>query len=128
MNEKHKGALDMLFTSLGHPNTEEKNVLDGKGSQAFHVDVYLDGSTYLLEADLPGCTLDQVRVDYDGEFLEITAKRSVTSTKAKVLRRERAQGYFHRSFQIDGIDEESMRTEMEDGVFKLIFSKKMADA
>lgn len=124
MNEKHKGALKMLFTSLGDPESGEKKSQDMGRYQAFHVDVYHDGATYLLQADLPGCTADQVEVVYDGEFLEISAKRTEVPPKAKVLRKERAQGYFHRSFQIEGINRDSIRIQMEHGVLWLEFSKK----
>lgn len=126
MNEKHKVALNMLFTTLGDSVSDEKKGQDIVKSdlfQAFHVDVYHDGTEYHLEADLPGCTIDQVAIEYDGEFLEISAKRNEPPPKAKVLRKERPQGYF-RSFLIEGIDEGSMRSQMDCGVLRLVFTKK----
>ena len=85
------------------------------------VDLYRDGDTYHLDADLPGVDPKSVDIAVDGQYLTIRAERTVSAgTEAKWLARGRQTGSFARRFTLgQGIDRESIAASYDNGVLKL---------
>jgi len=96
------------------------------GSNSFKVDLKEDENNYTIDADLPGIKKEDISLEYDNNYLTISAKReeTVENKDDAFVRRERTYGEFKRSFYIDNIDENTVDASFTDGVLKVILPKK----
>lgn len=93
----------------------------------FKTDITDEGDHYLLEADLPGFSKENIKLDLNGTTLTIKAERSSKTEekdKDKVVRCERSYGSYIRQFDVSGIDTDAIKGKYEDGVLKLTLPKK----
>ncbi|QGU96261.1 Hsp20 family protein [Clostridium bovifaecis] len=92
---------------------------------SFKVDLKETEEDYLVEADLPGISKESIDIDFDNNYLVITAKRddSVEDKKENYVRRERHYGELKRSFYIDNVDESKITASFNDGVLKVTLPK-----
>ncbi len=93
----------------------------------FGTDITDAGDHFLLEADLPGFSKDNICIDLNGDTLTIKAERNAKKEDTdgtKVIRSERSYGSYTRSFDVSGIDTEGIKGKYEDGVLKLTLPKK----
>ncbi len=113
-----------------------KPLLDGFGmirpDQAMKVDVKDEGDRYTLEADMPGVSKDNLKVEVANGTLTISAdydeKKEEKGEDDKYVYRERRCGSMRRSFNVDGIREEDITAEFKDGVLKLTLPKQEVKA
>ena len=113
-----------------------KPLLDGFGmirpDQATKVDVKDEGDRYTLEADMPGVSKDNLKVEVANGTLTISAdydeKKEEKGEDDKYVYRERRCGSMRRSFNVDGIREDDITAEFKDGVLKLTLPKQEVKA
>ena len=105
----------------------EKAFFGSRDIAEFKTDIRDNGDSYTLEADLPGFSKDDIKVDAENGYLTISAERHSESEqkdgKGNYVRRERSYGSFKRSFDISEIDEEGIRAKFENGVLTLELPK-----
>jgi len=109
-----------------------KPFFDGLGmirpEQAMKVDVRDEADRYILEADMPGVSKDDVKVEVAGGTLTISAdydeKKEEKGEDEKYVYRERRCGSMRRSFNVEGIREDEITAEFKDGVLKLTLPKQ----
>lgn len=90
------------------------------------VDIRDEGDRYLLEADVPGVSRENVHVDVNDGVMTISAEvnESKESTdNGRYVYRERRYGRTSRAFNLDGIREEDITAEFKDGVLRLNLPK-----
>ena len=95
------------------------------------MDVIDDDTAYVVTADMPGISRDEVSVTIDKNVLTISAtpKDEVSQNERKVLRHERYSGKYARSLRLgEDIDEDQVSAEYRDGVLRLVIPKKAAVA
>lgn len=81
------------------------------------VDVYENDEAFLVRADLPGVTSENVDVRFEQGNLRIEAKRPANGAST-------APSFdFRRAFKLTGIDETRITAEMKDGVLSLTLPK-----
>ncbi|SHJ58759.1 heat shock protein Hsp18 [Tepidibacter formicigenes] len=92
---------------------------------SFKVDLKETEKEYIIEADLPGIKKEAINVDYENNYLTITAKREETleNRNDNYVRRERNYGEFKRRFYIDNVIEEKINASFNDGVLKITLPK-----
>ena len=113
-----------------------KPLLDGFGmirpDQAMKVDVKDEGDRYTLEADMPGVSKDNLKVEVANGTLTISTnydeKKEEKGEDDKYVYRERRCGSMRRSFNVEGIREEDITAEFKDGVLKLTLPKQEVKA
>ena len=100
-------------------------------ANSFKTDIIDDGSSYLLQAELPGYNKDEISLKLDENYLTIKAENKVENeeTKDNFVRRERRFGSYSRSFDISGIDAEKITASYNNGILnvklpKLVEEKK----
>jgi HSP20 family protein len=96
------------------------------GSWVPAVDIHETDSAYILEADLPGMTREDISVSIldDRVTLKGTRKREAKHEEKGYRRYERAEGAFERSFRIDGgVDEAHVEARFENGVLTITLPK-----
>lgn len=91
----------------------------------FNVDLKETENEYIVEADLPGVNKDAVNVEYENNYLNISAKREeiIEDKNDNYVRRERSYGEFNRSFYIDNVDADKIDASFKDGVLKITMPK-----
>jgi HSP20 family protein len=83
------------------------------------MDLVEEGDHFVLRADLPGVSQEDVKVELDDNVLTISGERKSEHEDRKegYYRLERAAGRFSRSLTLpDGIDPESIQAQFENGV------------
>ncbi|WP_127836280.1 heat shock protein Hsp18 [Clostridium prolinivorans] len=91
----------------------------------FRVDLKENEGNYIIEADLPGVKKESIDIDFENNYLVISAKRedALEEKKENFVRRERYYGEFKRSFYIDNVDEDKISATFKDGVLKIVLPK-----
>jgi HSP20 family protein len=95
------------------------------GLASFKTDISDTGSAYLLEAELPGFSKEDIAVEVNDDRLTISAKRDEgrEETQTNYLRKERRIAQVSRSFILNGVNREAIDAEFKDGILKLTLPK-----
>ena len=98
-----------------------------RSERGMRVDVKDEGDHFTLEADMPGVSKDDLKVEITGGVLTISARYNQEQEKKdedeKYIYRERRCGGMSRSFNVEGIREDDISAEFRDGVLKLTLPK-----
>ena len=79
---------------------------------------------YLLAIELPGVAKKDININVKDGILEVKAKTSKYKEKDSYLQRERSQGEFIRSWNIEEVEVSKISAESKEGVLILILPKK----
>jgi len=92
-----------------------------QGPRLMPIDLFREGDTYRLTADLPGIDPGSVDIDVDGQLLTIRAERTLSDHDGvKWLTRERQAGSFLRQFNLgQGIDVDRISANYANGVLSV---------
>lgn len=92
------------------------------------IDVYEEGDKYVLEAELPGLTDKDIKLEvHQGQLVLSTAKKEQKeeSRKGRWLRRERREFRFARSFTLpEDVDVSRIEAKFRNGVLEVQLPKK----
>ncbi|MGR8931445.1 MAG: Hsp20/alpha crystallin family protein [Gammaproteobacteria bacterium] len=92
------------------------------------VDVKENANEYIIQAEIPGASKENIHVNIEGNIIGIRAEISQVDTETKddkVLRSERYYGEVSRSFQLPtDIDDSVSKARYENGVLTLNLQKK----
>ena len=114
--------MAVLFDPFRELDRVAASVLDSRqGPRLMPIDLFRDGDTYVLNADLPGIDPGSVDVDVDGRVLTVRAERTPRSREGvKWMASERPSGSFYRQFTLsDGIATESISASYDNGVLSV---------
>ncbi len=94
-------------------------------SSGIKVDIKEEEDKYLLEAEIPGVKKEQIKVDYDKNYLTISVEQQeeINEEKDHYICRERRMGKTSRTFQAKDIDPDGIEAAYEDGVLKVTLPK-----
>ncbi len=97
----------------------------GQRTPAMKTDIRETENSYILEADLPGFSREDISAEIKNGYLTIRAehKSEKEDKNETYLRRERTYGSFSRTFDLEGIDAEAITAEFKDGVLALELPK-----
>lgn len=106
----------------------ERSFWGGANSvSAFRTDVIDTGDAYKLDAELPGFSKDDIKLDIENDVLTISAERHLDNKdeKPNFVKRERFYGSYSRSFDVSGINVDGIEAAYTDGVLTLTMPKKV---
>ncbi|MDW7670215.1 MAG: Hsp20/alpha crystallin family protein [Bacillota bacterium] len=94
-------------------------------STGIKVDIKEQEDRYIMEAEIPGVQKDQIKVDYDNNYLTISVEQQeeVSEEKDHYICRERRLGKASRTFHAKDIDPEKIEAAYEDGILKVTLPK-----
>ncbi|MDL2323547.1 Hsp20/alpha crystallin family protein [Ruminococcaceae bacterium OttesenSCG-928-A16] len=102
-----------------------------RGASQFRCDISDKGDHYLLAAELPGFSKEDIAIEHTNNNLTISATRQSQSDEkdsdGNYIRRERHFGSFSRTFDTTGIDTEHITANYKDGVLNLSLPKVKQD-
>lgn len=90
------------------------------------MDLVETGDQYVLHADLPGVSEQDINIELDAGVLKISGERNASSTEEKhgYRRIERSYGSFSRSLTLpDGVDANAVRASYDNGVLEVRIPK-----
>lgn len=120
--ERHENNLFDAFDNF------ERNFFGNTSSAVtFRTDIRDEGDKFVLEAELPGFRKEDIQLHLKDGILTVSAQRTASSEEkdqqGNYIRRERRFGSFARSFDVAGIDEESISAAYQDGILELTLPK-----
>ena len=122
--ERFRKAFDDVFNQDFLPTLSED-------FKSLRTDITESKDAYVVQADLPGFSQDDIQIDIENNQLTIRAKRDDTMEERdednRIIRKERHFGEFVRSFYIDNVDQEKIEATLDNGVLKIILPKITPD-
>lgn len=119
-----------VFTAYNpYRETEERNQLvSDRQAPAFKTDIRETETAYLIEAELPGFSKEEIRAEIKNGILTISAEHKAESEDSqnagRYLRRERRYCSYKRSFDLDGIRCADITAAHKDGILTLTLPKE----
>ena len=100
----------------------------GRQLPAFKTDIRETENSYILDAELPGFSKEDIRAEVRNGCLTIHAEHKSENEekdeKNNYIRRERSYGSFCRSFDLEGIKSDEITASYKDGVLSLTLPKE----
>jgi len=96
-----------------------------RSANSFKTDIIDNGGSYLLQAELPGYSKDEIVLKLEDKYLTIKAEKKVENEEKtdNFVRRERRFGSYSRSFDISGIDAEKISASYNNGILDITLPK-----
>ncbi len=91
-------------------------------------DIYSQDGNYVLEIDMPGFKKEDLKIDFENGYLNITAKKEEETGDREFIRRERYFGEYKRSYHVGPIDETKVKANFETGILKVVFPRNDKEA
>jgi len=124
------GAMDLLRNRMDRIFGDFDPAFDYGSGLTFNTSVprtnlYEDGDTFELRAEVPGIDKDDLNVKIQGNYLEISGSRTVEPPEGyKVHRSERGNRTFSRSFTLPAdVDPQKVEAGLKDGILSLKLPK-----
>ncbi len=121
--EKFSDEVDRLFDELIHTPWKEPST-----AQSYPpIDFYETGDDFVLEADLPGMQLENIRLETQGHILLIRGSRIIEdSPERNMLYGERHHGTFLRRIPLPPTaDRENISAEYAEGILTIKIKKNI---
>ncbi|HVY55142.1 MAG TPA: Hsp20/alpha crystallin family protein [Thermodesulfobacteriota bacterium] len=115
------GDFDKWFEQVANSNTP------AAGTWHPAVDVYETEDSYVLKADLPGVSKEDIKIDVNNNTLTIKGEKKLEekTEKDNYVRVERSYGSFSRTFALsDKVDSTNIKAAYKDGVLEVTLPKK----
>jgi HSP20 family protein len=120
------GELDDLFRGF----FVRPMAFEGKPQLQIKMDVSENEGTYVVKAELPGVSKDDINITIDGNQVAISAEvkqEKEARDGEKVLRQERYFGKVYRAFSLaQDVDDAAATAKYNNGVLELTLPKKQA--
>lgn len=94
-------------------------------STHFNADIRDLGKEYVIEAEMPGITKEDIKLDIRDDILTISAEKKAETNEenGSYIRRERRFGSYSRSFRIEDIRQDGINAKFENGVLRITLPK-----
>lgn len=123
VDKKAKEVLDIekLFESLFNDSFFPTLI----GGSSIKVDIMENEREYVVEAELPGVSKEEINVDLKNDKLTISVQRKqeIDETRENYIRRERKSGALSRVFYLPNIKEEEVKARFSNGMLTLNLPK-----
>jgi len=121
-----RNKMDRIFDDFDRSYDYEPGLIFRSGSP--RTNLYEDGDRFEIRAEVPGIAKDDLNVNIQGNYLEISGSRtSDTPDGYKVHRTERGADTFSRSFTLpDDVNAEKVEAKLKDGILYLTIPKSEA--
>ena len=101
----------------------ERRFFSAPATPTFRTDIKECDNAYILEAELPGFSKEEIHAEIKDKYLTISAvhseKKEESEEKSAYVRRERTYSSYSRSFDISGINADEITASYTNGILKL---------
>jgi len=121
IQDRLNGLFEQAFLDTEYEDREG----GAPGTWAPAVDVLETEDAYLLFAELPGVTREDIQLQVRERRLELTGRRQPLPENRSFLRMERSYGPFRRNFDLDvAVDTDAISASFERGILRIEVPKK----
>lgn len=114
---KASNDLDTMFDSFFRTGMERMKEV------SFKIDVEKTVDAYLVTAEVPGLTKEDIDIDVENDFLTISVHKEEESTeedeKKTYVHKERHSFNSTRQISLEGVDENAIQAKMENGILTI---------
>lgn len=91
----------------------------------FKMDVKDKGNFYLIEAELPGISREEIKLDYQDSYLIISINKNeeINDEKENYIHKERRTTSMQRNVYLRDVDVQNIEAKLEDGILKISLPK-----
>ena len=120
---RHQRALFNPFRDM---ENFEKNFWGDMAATDFKTDIKETPEEYIVHAELPGVKKEDIKIDYNNNYLTISATRNNESEEKKdnYIRRERSYGSVSRGFYLNNVNKDLIKAKFDNGVLNVHLPKK----
>lgn len=113
-----RGLFDDFFNDNFFPAFVSSNPM-------MRADIRETDGGYLIEAEIPGVSKEDIKLDVSDDTLTISVERNeqVNEERENYIRKERRFGSCSRSFRLDNVKQDSISAKYSDGVLKVTLPK-----
>lgn len=121
---RRKNEFDLFDEMFNDPFFERK----ATPSRLMKTDIKEKGENYIIEIDLPGYEKENIAIDLENGYLNVSAKviqsNEENNEDENYIHRERFFGECSRSFYVgDSVKEDDIKAAFKNGILKLTFPK-----
>ena len=126
MNRATPAANSIFTDPFFRSFFEGNNVVSRSG---FRVDIRENENAYLIEAELPGLTQDQINLTMNEDVLTISTDYQSEDKQEDSGRiySERRSGHMERSFHLENINKDGITANYKNGILYLNLPKEMPE-
>lgn len=122
MIPRKRNELDLFDSMFNDP------FFDRKETKWMKTDIKEVGNNYVIEVDLPGYNKENIQIEMENGYLNVTAKvdnSNEEEEEGKYIHKERYYGECSRSFYVgDNITEEDIKASFKNGILTLTLPKE----
>ena len=120
-NNKGLSLNDMIQDFFNDDITSPFN-----SSSSFKTDIKETPEEYIIHAELPGVKKEDINIDYNNNYLTISATRNNENEEKNdnYIRVERIYGSVSRGFYINNVNKEGIKAKFDNGVLNIELPKK----
>jgi len=122
MIPRKRNEFDLFDSMLNDP------FFDRKETKWMKTDIKEVGNNYVIEVDLPGYNKENIQIEMENGYLNVTAKvdnSNEEEEEGKYIHKERYYGECSRSFYVgDNITEEDIKASFKNGILTLTLPKE----
>ena len=109
-------TFDGLMTGMDKLGGKFEGIVSGIKS-----DIKETETSYIVEAELPGYSKEDIKVELSDGILTISAETNKESeeTKDNFVRKERYMGKVSRCYSFDDVDEDSVKAKYNNGILSI---------
>jgi HSP20 family protein len=125
---RYKGGLRGLFDEMEELVNTGFDLIGRQVGRSYpSVDIVENGDHFLVLADLPGMTRDEIEIKIENGVMTLSGEKKRYSHKSErgYTHFERSYGKFSRSFNVpDGVDDAAIEAHYREGVLEIVLRKK----
>ena len=104
-----------------------RNLFNDFKSNLIKTDIHETDNEYLVEAELPGISKDNIQVTYEDGVLTISGQQQIDTVdedkKGKLIRSERSLTSVRRQYLLENVKEDEIKASYSDGILKVTLPK-----
>ena len=92
----------------------------------FKTDIKETDDNFIIEAELPGLTKDDITLEIEENRLTISVQEEdeIEQETEDYIRKERRTGSYQRSFRINNVQEDAIEAEYNNGILEIMLPKQ----
>ena len=100
-----------------------RNLFNDFKSNLIKTDIHETDNEYIVEAELPGISKDNIQVTYEDGVLTISGQQQTDTVdedkKGKLIRSERSSTSLRRQYLLENVKEDEIKASYSDGILKV---------
>ena len=104
-----------------------RNLFNDFKSNLIKTDIHETDNEYIVEAELPGISKDNIQVTYEDGVLTISGQQQTDTVdedkKGKLIRSDRSLTSVRRQYLLENVKEDEIKASYSDGILKVTLPK-----